>query len=713
MIASAHQTSIEMMHDNHEPKATPGDAVHMKPLDELELRASLADTRALYELTRAIIAPYNLVELLQTVVDTVAGSLPANRVALITFDPQSQKIVNFLHGGAGAAHVVTSVTFDELSRGLSGWALRELKPALSPKSRPDPREMPDVQLRRAATHCGDIIVVPILYQERVLGTMTAINSPDGPDFGQRQVDLMMAMANHAAIAMTTAELNAQLKSANKNVHFRLALEAAPTGMLMMDRGGKIVLVNAQIEKLFGYPREQLLGQSIEMLVPERFRVNHPGYRRQFFDDPKTRPMGAGRELYGLRRDGREIPIEIGLTPLSSTDGDFVLGSIVDITERQEIERMRSGLISTVSHELRTPLTSISGALGLVQSGALGALPEKAAAMIRIAYQNSGRLVRIINDILDIGKIDAGALDLHMTSVSLADMVRQAIEGNASYAAKYQVRFRFEQADASGCVMADPDRLLQVLANLLSNAAKFSPPDADVLIRVRPNAGTMRVEVEDSGPGIAEEFRGRIFERFAQADSSASRHFEGTGLGLSIARKLVEAMGGTIGFSTVMARGSIFYFDLPLTAAAGEAVRGTQLSDTAAHRVLLYIADSAGDAKLDLPRILHVEDDDDLISVIRATLAGRAEVVPAHSLQDAENLLQRDHFDLVVLDQALPDGSGFELVERIPKLTGRSVPIIILSASGAPAEIQRKVAAVLIKSQLPTAQIATTILTYLK
>jgi len=495
--------------------------------------------------------------------------------------------------------------------------------------------------------------------------------------------------------------------------FRLVIEAAPTGMLMMDSAGTIVLVNAQIEKMFGYPRAELLGERVEMLVPERFRAHHSDQRQRFFRDPKARAMGVGRELYGLRKDGTEVPIEIGLNPLQASGGEFVLGSIVDISQRRAMDRLRSDFISTISHELRTPLTSISGSLGLLQSGAMGALPEKAATMVRIAYQNSGRLVRIINDILDMGKIEAGKLDVQMVSVQIAELIQRSVEANASYAAKYQVRFLFDQAHASGQVLVDPDRLMQVLTNLLSNAAKYSPPGADVLIRVRPDVTTLRVEVQDSGPGIPEEFRDRIFEKFAQADSSASRRFEGTGLGLSIARKLIEAMGGTIGFSTVVGQGTSFYFDLPRTDAAPVALPEKPLSETGVHRTLLSMAATAeSSTNTDVPRILHVDGNADLIGVTRATLAGRAEVVPAHTMRDAERLLSEGNYAVVVLDHSLSDASAVSPVDRIAAIVGRSVPIVILSAADVPREVRQKVAAVLVKSRVSAAKIATTILSCL-
>ncbi len=364
-------------------------------------------------------------------------------------------------------------------------------------------------------------------------------------------------------------------------HFRLVLEAAPTGMLMMDEAGTIVLVNAQIEKLFGYPRAELHGRQIEMLVPDRFRMHHPGLRQGFFSAPRARLMGSGRDLYGLRKDGSEVPVEIGLNPLRTSAGMFVLSSIVDLSQRREMDRLRTDFVSTVSHELRTPLTSISGSLGLLQSGALGVLPDKAAAMVQIAHRNSGRLVRLINDILDIGKLEAHQLALQMVSVPLAELLQQSVEANASYADKYGVRFLLEAASGGDRVIIDPDRLMQVIANLLSNAAKFSPSGADVHIRLRPGPTAIRIEVEDSGSGISEAFRDRIFEKFAQADASTTRRFEGSGLGLSIARKLIEAMGGTIGFSTVVGQGTIFYLDLPRINDGSMAIEDQTLSESAA------------------------------------------------------------------------------------------------------------------------------------
>jgi PAS domain S-box-containing protein len=491
--------------------------------------------------------------------------------------------------------------------------------------------------------------------------------------------------------------------------FRLAIEAAPTGMLLINRKGSIVLVNAQIERLFGYPRSELLGRPMEILVPERLRASFPDFRSGSFSTPTAH---AG-ELYGLRKDGSEVPIEIGLNPLLTSEGEFFLSSIVDLSQRLEIERIRNEFLSTVSHELRTPLTSIRGSLGLLQSGAMGALPGKAAEMVAIAYKNSGRLVRIINDILDVSTIEAGKLALQMRIVTLAELLQQAVEANTGFAEKCEVRFVLEQVSVNETVMADPDRLMQVVANLLSNAAKFSSPGADVMIRVRPGLTTVRIEVQDSGAGIPEEFKAHIFSKFAQADASATRRFEGTGLGLNIARKLTEAMGGSIGFDSTVGQGSIFYIELPRVDAAPAVLRATRLSEAAAYKVLLGLAGSSNiGASAIVPRLLYVEDDEDLISVIRAALAGRVEIIPARSLREAEQLLRAEEFGLVILDQSLPDGNGISLADRIAEYAGRAVPIIILSAADVPHDAYPKVAAVLIKSQVSAAQVATSILAYL-
>jgi len=242
----------------------------------------------------------------------------------------------------------------------------------------------------------------------------------------------------------------------------------------------------------------------------------------------------------------------------------VIGVNMDISERKELDRIKSEFIATVSHELRTPLTSIRGSLGLVSGGAAGVLPEQAARLVDVAYRNTDRLTRIVNDILDAEKLGCGQMSLELTRQSLAALVEQAVEENHGYSRSYQVRFVILAPLPQAMVMVDANRILQVLANFLSNAAKFSPADATVDIGMAVDGTNVRVSVTDHGPGVPAAFRDRIFERFSQADNSDSRRKGGTGLGLTIAKALIERMQGTIGYTTHAGSGTTFFFDLPVS-----------------------------------------------------------------------------------------------------------------------------------------------------
>jgi signal transduction histidine kinase len=228
-----------------------------------------------------------------------------------------------------------------------------------------------------------------------------------------------------------------------------------------------------------------------------------------------------------------------------------------------MERMKDEFISTVSHELRTPLTSITGALGLLAGGAVGELPATARQMLDIAHKNGQRLTYLINDLLDMEKLAIGKMPFDTQVLELLPLVEQAVQDNRIYAAQFSVRLFLDARIADTQVRVDPLRLQQVLTNFLSNAAKFSPEGGAVEIVVTRRDGRARVEVRDHGPGIPEEFRPRIFEKFSQADASDARRRGGTGLGLAISKELVERMGGSIGFESEAGQGACFYVELPV------------------------------------------------------------------------------------------------------------------------------------------------------
>jgi signal transduction histidine kinase len=232
------------------------------------------------------------------------------------------------------------------------------------------------------------------------------------------------------------------------------------------------------------------------------------------------------------------------------------------SERKRLERMKDEFVSTVSHELRTPLTSIAGSLGLLTSKAAGALSGPAARLLEIAHSNSLRLVRLVNDILDIEKLDSGHVVFNLRRVEVRSLVQESIDAIEDFAQDLGVRIGIVASPAVHEVRADADRLAQVVTNLLSNAVKFSPPNSEVVVTIENRAGSVRISVRDHGPGIAAEFKSRVFERFAQADATNARRKGGTGLGLSIVKEIVGQLAGEVGFDDAAGGGTVFHVELP-------------------------------------------------------------------------------------------------------------------------------------------------------
>ena len=365
--------------------------------------------------------------------------------------------------------------------------------------------------------------------------------------------------------------------------FRLAVDSCPGCMIMIDGAGIILLVNAETEKLLQYRREELIGQSTEILIPPRYRSEFPQYLKAFCDD--HRPMGKSGELFGLRKDGTEILVELGLNPIQMPDGSVViLGVVNDISDRKHNEELKDEFVAMVSHELRTPLTSIAASLGLLVADPAGNHSDVAMRLLRIAHCNSQRLVRLINDILDIEKIESGNVEFHLESLAVRPLVEQAIECNRGFADQFGVVVRLDAVSADAIVRADFDRLTQVITNLLSNAAKFSPPGGEVLVTIETIEPQVRITVRDHGPGIPAAFQPRVFERFTQAESPDVRKKGGNGLGLSIVKQIVTKLGGAVGFESIPGEGTIFHVDLPLCAAESKTSTDqrddTQLRETA-------------------------------------------------------------------------------------------------------------------------------------
>jgi len=322
-------------------------------------------------------------------------------------------------------------------------------------------------------------------------------------------------------------------------------------------------VSPRMASLFGLPWETLMAQ------PELFSSRiHPDDIQRYQETLHTAfTLGKPWSFQGryLHPDGRQIWFESAARPSANLDFPAFNGVLLDITTSKQLERVKDEFVSTVSHELRTPLTSILGSLKLVTTLSAASLPAQVAELLALAQRNADRLLALINDLLDMAKIESGALSINLGQIAPDALLKEAIAINEGYAAKLSVTLSCELPAHSPAVLADQARTIQVLSNLISNACKFSAAGAIVNVRLTVEAKAVRFSVVNRGAGIGEEFRSRIFQKFSQGDSSDTRKIGGTGLGLSICKALVERMGGEIGFDSVPYEQTAFWFTVPFSA----------------------------------------------------------------------------------------------------------------------------------------------------
>jgi PAS domain S-box-containing protein len=389
---------------------------------------------------------------------------------------------------------------------------------------------------------------------------------------------LSSIETHEGI-LVTAAIRDVTERKQAEARFRGLVEAAPDAMVIVDASGRIELVNAQTERLFGYSRDELLGQTVDMLVPERYRARHVQNRLGYLAAPRPRGMGAGLELYGLRKDGTEFPVEISLSPLQTPDGMTVSAAIRDVTERKQVEdarahalrqereaaqrlrqvdRLRSDFLSTVSHELRTPLTAIKGFAEMLDRDWGDYVDTQRQDFVHRIAAAGSRLDDLISDLLDFTRLEGGQLRFAPEPLGLTAVVNDALRRTRSMLDPRRVDVDVAHDLA---VLADPTGVARVIDNLLGNAAKFSPPDSAITVRAARVGSDVALSVADQGVGIPAEDIDRIFERFYRVGGQANRR-PGTGIGLAIVKEFTEAQGGHVQVTSTIGEGATFTVVLP-------------------------------------------------------------------------------------------------------------------------------------------------------
>jgi PAS domain S-box-containing protein len=476
-----------------------------------------------------------------------------------------------------------------------------------------------------------------------------------------------------------------------DLDYRVLLETAADAIVVVDQGGIIRYANAQAERMFGHARADLLGSPIELLVPARIRGAHGAMRASYVERPTVRPMGSGRDLFGVDRDGREIPVEISLSPLPTLDGLLVSAVIRDITDRKRRDEelrqakadadaanaAKSEFLSSMSHELRTPLNAILGFTQLLQRDRKAPLNDRQQGMLEHVVRGGEHLLRLIDEILDLSKIESGNVAMSPEPFALADVLREIETTLAPLAERAGVALRVEPPPPGfPALFADRTRVAQILLNYGSNAIKYGRPGGHARIAATLDGGSARLAVGDDGIGIPLEQQVRVFQPFHRAGQETGP-IEGTGIGLTITKRLAEMMGGTVGFTSTPGKGSEFWVWLPThleavapLAAPAPVVLGEHATG---RRTVLYVEDNPANLAFMASLFEHLEG---------------AVLLSAPTAELGLELALAHRPDLIILDINLPGMNGYEALQRLREATEtRRIPVFALSAAATERDVR--------------------------
>jgi protein-histidine pros-kinase len=438
-------------------------------------------------------------------------------------------------------------------------------------------------------------------------------------------------------------------TATKSVEarFQRLVEAAPDAIVIADPAGRISIVNHQASALFGYPAGELIGQPVELLIPERLRERHVEHRRDYQAAPGVRAMGSGLSLLARRKDGTVCPVEVSLSPLRTPEGDEVIAAVRDVTRRRELERFRDEYVGYISHDLKNPLSVIvlqARLLRRLQGGHASAEQQRAVAVIA---ESAAFIDNLVRELLEMAYVESDHIEIHPEPVELAGFLASVLERAVSSYDRDRVRLEIAEPST---VSAERSRIERVVVNFVQNAIKYSPPGSPIVVRLDVRDDRAVVSVTDRGPGLAPEERSYVFDKYKRASSAGKT--EGLGLGLYISRKIVEAHGGDIGVDSAPGQGASFFLRLPRIAAAPPSERAG------------VTAPPRRDELRGL-KVLLVDDEVNAVSALAELLGDEGlEVTSATSGERALTLANARRPDVAVIDVQMPGMSGLTLLERL-------------------------------------------------
>jgi PAS domain S-box-containing protein len=639
-------------------------------MDDLTVERDRVET--LYRITSQLSASLDVDHVLNRALRLVGDATETEQAFIFLLDLHTSELICRAALGTRdeESYVGRKIRFSR-GEGLAGWVVENRQAVIVPDTREDDRWE---EAQEGAREYRSAMGTPLTAGDAVLGALLLFHVQPGY-FAEEHLRLVEAAASQVANAINNAELYKLILDQTDSLGRMLRtqeieasksqaiLEGVADGVMVADAHGEVIMFNAAAERILGLPREQALGRSTNEMLGL-----YGGQAQEWMETvaewTETPDTYDGHEFLAAQLEIVDRVVSVHLAPVL-TGAEF-LGTVSvfrDVTAEVEAERAKTEFVSTVSHELRTPMTSIKGFADLLLMGAVGALTGDQQRFLTIIKSNTDRLTMLVNDLLDISRIESGRLALAPKVVRVEDLIGQVVTTMEARMEEKQLALHTDVPRILPEVFADPDRVIQILTNLVANAHHYTEPGGEIWISARAHGDQLHIAVRDTGVGISEEDQEKLFTRFFRSDNPVVQDAPGTGLGLSIVKSLVGMHGGRVWLESELGEGSTFTFTLPTSEAQPSTQPGEETGPVSGPK-----------------KVLIVEDDVDIANLIQMHLAGDSrKVLIAHRGDEALELAQAERPDVITLDVLLPDADGFGVLEALKSNpVTRGIPVIVVS-----------------------------------